>query len=80
MISEVGEMGLGKRRSAFGAFLDRHRIKQEDIANRTGLSRDTVSDVCGDPNYKPRRSTITLLLMAAKQLTGEDVKKSDFWA
>ncbi|MCM3497663.1 helix-turn-helix domain-containing protein [Paenibacillus lactis] len=73
-------MGLGKRRSPFGAFLDRHRIKQENIAKLTGLSRDTVSDICSDPDYRPRRSTVTLLLMAAKQLTGKNVDKRDFWA
>lgn len=73
-------MGLGKRRSAFGAFLDKHRIKQENVAKITGLSRDTVSDICSDPEYRPRRSTVTLLLMAAKQLTGKNVDKRDFWA
>lgn len=73
-------MGLGKRRSPFGAFLDKHRIKQEDVVQITGLNRDTVSDVCANPEYRPRKSTITLLLMAAKQLTGKEVNKRDFWA
>lgn len=73
-------MGLGKRRSPYGAFLDKHRIKQEEIVKVSGLSRETVSGVCGDPEYRVRRSTVTLLLMAAKQLTGKDVKRSDFWS
>ncbi len=72
-------MGLGKRRSPYGAFLDKHRIKQEEIVKISGLSRETVSGVCGDPEYKVRRSTMVLLLMAAKQLTGKDVSKDDFW-
>lgn len=73
-------MGLGKRRSAYGAFLDAHGIKQEDVAKVSGLNRDTVSYVCADPTRRPSKSTINLLLMAAKQLTGKDVNKSDFWA
>ncbi|MEK5641950.1 hypothetical protein BK138_08460 [Paenibacillus rhizosphaerae] len=71
--------GLGKRRSPYGEFLDEHRIKQEDIVKVTGLNRDTVSDVCSDPDYKPRKSTITLLLMAVRELTGKKVSKQDFW-
>lgn len=72
-------MGLGKRRSPYGMFLDKHRIKQEDVVKISGLSRETVSGVCGDPEYRIRRSTVTLLLMAAKQLTGKNVDKHDFW-
>ncbi|SEC18019.1 hypothetical protein SAMN05443246_3242 [Paenibacillus sp. GP183] len=72
--------GLGKRRSTYGEFLDRNNVKQEDVAKVTGLNRDTISDVCADPSYKPRNSTITLLLMAARELTGKNVNKSDFWS
>ncbi|WP_160045674.1 helix-turn-helix domain-containing protein [Paenibacillus sp. USDA918EY] len=71
--------GLGKKRSPFGEFLDKHKIKQEEVVKLTNLSRNTISDICSDPNYKVRRSTVTLLLMAAKQLTGKDVSKNDFW-
>lgn len=72
-------MGLGKRRSRYGAFLDKHRIKQEDIVKITGLNRDTVSGICADTDYTLRKSTVVLLLMAAKELTGENVNKRDFW-
>lgn len=72
-------MGLGKPRSSYGAFLDRHKIKQEKIAELTGLNRDTISDICNNQSYKPRKSTANLLLIAAKRLTGKDYKISDFW-
>lgn len=72
--------GLGKKRSAYGEFIDAHGVKQEDISKVTGLNRDTVSDICADPTYKPRKSTINLLVMAARQLTGKNVNQRDFWS
>lgn len=72
--------GLGKPRSKYGEFLDRHKVKHEDVSRVTGLHRDTVSEACSLPKYKPRNSTINLLVMAAKQLTGKNVGKDDFWA
>jgi len=72
--------GLGKHRSPFGEFLDKHGISQEDIVKATNLSRNTVSEICNNSDYKVRRSTVTLLLIAVKQLTGKSVNKNDFWA
>jgi putative transcriptional regulator len=75
----VSVFGLGKRRSSFGEFLAKNNIKQEEISKVTGLNRDTVSDVCTDPEYQPRKSTINLLLMAVRQISGKKVDKRDFW-
>lgn len=72
--------GLGKKRSPYGEFLAQHNVKQEDVAKVTGLNRDTVSDVCSDPEYRPRKSTMNLLTMAVRQLTGKNVDKRDFWS
>lgn len=70
----------GKPRSPYGDFLDKHNIKQEEVVKLTNLSRNTISDICSYPDYKVRRSTVILLLMAAKQLTGIDVEKNNFWS
>ncbi|GIP38292.1 hypothetical protein J31TS4_15720 [Paenibacillus sp. J31TS4] len=69
----------GKPRTSYGRFLDRHQVQQEDVCKATGLSRNTVSDACSNLDYTPRRSTMTLLLQAAKKLTGKTMKREDFW-
>lgn len=69
-----------KKRTPYGKLLDEHGIKQEDIARASGLSRNTVSYACSDPDFKPTRGTLNLLLMALKELTGETKTKRDFWA
>lgn len=70
---------FGKPRTLYGAFADRHEVKQEEIMKATRLSRNTVSYACSDKNYSPTRSTKQLLVTAIKQLTGEDVSAEDFW-
>lgn len=71
--------GLGKPRSKYGAFLDQHGIKHEDVSRVTGLHRDTVADVCNNDEYKPRKSTMNLLVSALRELTDKRVNKQDFW-
>ncbi|MFC5528458.1 transcriptional regulator [Cohnella yongneupensis] len=72
-------LGLGKRRSKFGRFLDKHEIDQEDIRRETGLNKDTVSKACNEDEPALRGITKTALAEAAKKLSNLDVESKDFW-
>lgn len=71
-------MGLGKKRSKFGEFLDDNGIEQERVREETKLNRDTVSRVCNTEDY-PSGRTMKALLDAARKLTGKSVGQNDFW-
>lgn len=75
----IALFGLGKVRSKYGEFLDRHGVRQEDVAKLTGLNRDTVSEACNNAKYTPRKSTMNLLLSALRELADKQVSKQDFW-
>lgn len=74
-------MSLGKKRSKFGRFVDSvlGYGGQERIREVTKLSRDIITKACKSDEYKPSNSTIKLLLVALKELTGRDVKADQFW-
>lgn len=72
---------LGKNRSKYGEFMDEHLGygAQEQVVDATKASRDTVSKAFNDQNYRPSRSIMQLLINAARQLTGKNVDRNDFW-
>lgn len=72
-------MGLGKRRSRFGKFMDSRGIKQEDVRRVARLNGDTVSKVFNQDCPKLRDITKQALVLAAVKLTGENVSVDDFW-
>lgn len=74
-------MFFGKPRSKYGEFVDQELGYggQERISEKSGISRVTVSKACTDPDYKPSKSTMKLLLLAIRELTGKNKSKSDFW-
>jgi hypothetical protein len=45
----------------------------------TGLNKATISKACNDQEYKPTKSTMKLLIDAARFLTKQNIKKDDFW-
>jgi hypothetical protein len=71
-----------KSRSKYGEFVDKHLGYggQESVRETTGLNRDTITKACNDREYRPKGGVMNLLLMAARQLTGKNVDKNDFWA
>ncbi|CDN44182.1 Uncharacterized protein BN871_EI_00110 [Paenibacillus sp. P22] len=71
--------GIGKRRTDYGAFLDKHGVKQERIREETGLNPGTVSRACSEDGYKPTRSVQKILVEAARRLTGKSAQPKDFW-
>lgn len=70
-----------KSRSKYGELIDKYLGYggQEKIREATGLNRDTVSKACNDSEYRPKGSVMNLLLTAARQLTGKNIDKRDFW-
>jgi len=70
-----------KKRTKFGQFIDRNLGYggQERIREETGLSRDTITRACNEDGYVPRGSVLKSLLKVARELTGKDVRKEDFW-
>jgi transcriptional regulator with XRE-family HTH domain len=70
--------GLGKPRSKFGKWLDRRGIQQNEVANKAGLGRTTISNMASNKDYKPRISTFTKLQKGLKKM-GYNVEYNDFW-
>lgn len=71
--------GLGKTRSKYGAFLDRHGIEQEEIRKLSKLNKDTISKACNEDAPAMRSITKDALAKAASTLSGKSVKRGDFW-
>ena len=71
---------LGKRRSRFGKFLDKNGISQQDVVNKSGVSRGTISRLC-QPEYEegPTMKNAKKIIKALRELTGKNVDYDDFW-
>jgi putative transcriptional regulator len=72
-------IGLGKKRSRYGRFMDSRGIKQEDVRRAARLNRDTVSKAFNEECTEMRDITKRALVRAASELTGERVNLADFW-
>jgi putative transcriptional regulator len=73
-------LGLGKRRSKFGRFLDKNEITQQEVVEKSGVSRGTISRICQDDLNVPKLQNAKKIIKAIKQLTGKDVDYDDFWS
>jgi transcriptional regulator with XRE-family HTH domain len=60
--------GTGKRRSKVGKFIDRNGYTQEDLKEESGVSRNTISKVCNDPDYVPSHNVIKKLMKAIRKI------------
>jgi transcriptional regulator with XRE-family HTH domain len=70
--------GLGKSRTKFGRWLDKEKVTQIEIEEKTGLSRGTVSRLCNDKDYIPKISTWIKIQRALKSF-GYNVNRDDFF-
>lgn len=70
-------MGLGKKRSKLGEWMDKKRIKQ-DLLIKAGLSNGTVTSACNDPDYIPSGSTMQKIAKALREVD-PSVRASQFW-
>lgn len=71
-------LGLGKKRSKFGKWVDRNDIKQIDLEKAAGLSRGKISKLCNDKRYKPKYPTIHKIKKALSDM-GKNIREDDFW-
>ncbi|MGM7682672.1 transcriptional regulator [Cytobacillus sp. Hm23] len=70
--------GLGKKRTKFGKWIDKRKIKQIDIEKNARLGRATISNMCNNPDYVPRISTWVKIERALKKM-GFNVRRDDFF-
>lgn len=69
--------GLGKNRSLFGDFVDKHKISHGELVKVSGVSKDTVTKACSKD--EPLRDiSKRALIVAVHRLTGEKVTLNDF--
>lgn len=70
--------GLGKKRTKFGKYLDKHGIEQEWLIRKSGLGRNTVGDLANNPDRSPTRKTMQKILRVLRELDPR-IKADDFW-
>ncbi|UTR05127.1 helix-turn-helix transcriptional regulator [Alkalihalobacillus sp. LMS6] len=61
-------MGLGKKRSKFGKWLDDRGISQQWVADKSGVGRTTISKLASDDNYDASFTTVRKILGAIKTI------------
>ncbi|MGO4371973.1 transcriptional regulator [Paenibacillus sp. MCAF20] len=69
---------LGRSRTKLGKWLDRKEISQSELTKWSGVSRPTVTKLCGDNDYTASDLTKRNII-AALLKKGYDVEEHDFW-
>lgn len=65
--------GLGKPRSKLGRFLDRHNVKQNELASKCNMSRTLVNDLAAGSNKRePTSTTKKRIVKGLRELTGDN--------
>jgi putative transcriptional regulator len=72
--------GLGKPRSKFGKFLDKHDITQQDLSRKSEVSKATISRLCQGDAFTPSMKNGTKLIKALRNLTKKNIDFDDFWS
>jgi transcriptional regulator with XRE-family HTH domain len=71
--------GLGKNRSKLGKWLDQRGITQQWLVKKSGLGRNTISDLTTEDNERePNAKTMKKILSALREVDPK-VKSDDFW-
>jgi transcriptional regulator with XRE-family HTH domain len=70
--------GLGKTRTRLGMWLHRNGYTQEDLVRSSGVSRNTISSACSDPDYVPSGSVMQKILKALREVDAS-VRADHFW-
>lgn len=73
---------LGKRRSKFGEFLDKNDLTQQDVVQKSGVSRGTISRLCQSAHKDgPTMKNAQKIVKALRELTGKKhIDYDDFWS
>lgn len=69
--------GLGKPRTNFGKWVDKNGLTQNEIAKEAKIGKNTISNMCSDPQYRPKIETWVKVKRALKKL-GHNVDKDFF--
>jgi putative transcriptional regulator len=70
--------GLGKKRSRFGKYLDRHSITQQEISDESGVSKSTISRLCQPEETEPTLGVAKRIVNALKKHDPR-IDYKDFW-
>ncbi len=70
--------GLGKKRTKLGKWLDKRGVTQSWLMKKSGLNKNTVGDLTGDPDRSPNQKTMKKILKALREID-PNVKSDDFW-
>jgi putative transcriptional regulator len=73
-------ISLGKKRSKLGKFLDKNELTQQDVVEKSGVSRGTISRLCQSDAFQPNMKNAQKIIKALKELTKKDVDYDDFWS
>ncbi|PEJ85533.1 helix-turn-helix domain-containing protein [Bacillus toyonensis] len=65
-----------KTRSKLGKFIDKHDLKQVDIAKASGLRESTVSRLANIDSVSPSMKNVNKIVNALRKLSGKNVRKS----
>lgn len=68
----------GENRSS-PIFWRKTKITQQELAERSGVSKSTISRVCQGDKFSPTMKNAQKIIKALKKLTNKDVHYDDFW-
>ncbi|MED5015935.1 helix-turn-helix transcriptional regulator [Paenibacillus chibensis] len=71
--------GIGKQRSPLGKWIDRSGYNQEDLVKASGVSRNTISKACSDPDYVPSPTVMKKILKALREVD-PSARADRFWS
>ncbi|TRY23697.1 helix-turn-helix transcriptional regulator [Brevibacillus sp. LEMMJ03] len=71
--------GLGKQRSKFGKWLDSQGITQEELSQKSGVNKSTISRLCSGDAFRPSMKNASKIMQALRRL-GKNVDYDDFWS
>jgi predicted transcriptional regulator len=72
--------GLGKSRSKLGKWLDARGISQTWLVKKSGVNKNTVSDLVSnnDPKHSPNVRTMKKIIKALQEID-PNVRSDKFW-
>lgn len=69
----------GKPRSKFGKWMDsQDEYNQREFSEASGVSQDTITKACNDPDYIPSSIVIKKIMQIVREIT-PNKRSSDFW-
>ncbi|MDC2867551.1 helix-turn-helix transcriptional regulator [Bacillus sp. BP-3] len=74
-------LNFGKgRRSKLSRFLEKNKITQQELAERSGVSKSTISRVCQGDEFSPTMKNAQKIVGALRKITKRDtIHYDDFW-